>query len=160
MKSGNRSLLVDIAIILALGLIAVVGYKYSPLLLPKADMTLSPANGCDLNHQPCQAAIPGGGSIELGIAPNPIPVVKPLQITATFSGLDPGRVELDFQGVAMEMGFNRITLTRMADGRYTGEATIPVCVTGRMLWRATLLVKADHRRIAVPYLFDAPVEGR
>ncbi|MBU1236084.1 MAG: FixH family protein [Gammaproteobacteria bacterium] len=147
------------AIILALVLIAVVGYKYSPLLLPETDLTLSPVDGCDLNRQPCRAVIPGGGSIELGISPNPIPVVKPLRVVATFSGLDPSKVELDFQGVAMEMGFNRLTLTRMADGRYTGEATIPVCVTGRMLWRATLLVEADHRRIAVPYLFDAPVAG-
>jgi len=33
--TANRSILIDLAIILALTLIAVVGYKFSPLLLPK-----------------------------------------------------------------------------------------------------------------------------
>jgi hypothetical protein len=68
-------------------------------------------------------------------------------------------VSLDFAGVAMDMGLNRVTLVPSADGRFVGETTIPVCVTGRMLWRATLVVEADRRRIAVPFLFEAPTGG-
>ena len=157
--SSNRSLFIDILIILALGMIAVLGYKYSPLLLPKADLTLMAADGCDLNRESCAAAMPGGGSIELAMTPHPIPVVKPLQVTVTLKGVDANKVELDFQGVAMEMGYNRITLTPAGEGRFTGSATIPVCVTGRMLWRATLLLESDTRRVAVPYLFEAPTNG-
>jgi hypothetical protein len=157
--STSRSILVDVAIILALAVIAVVGYKYSPLLLPKADLTLAPAAGCDLNRQACHADMPGGGRIELGIAAHPVPVVKPFNVTTTFSGLAPNRVEIDFQGVVMNMGLNRVTLAPAGDGRYTGEATIPVCITGRMQWRATLMVETDSMRIAVPFLFDAPVDA-
>jgi hypothetical protein len=157
--STNRSILIDIAIIVALALIAVVGYKYSPLLLPKADLTLTPAAGCDLNRESCHADMPGGGRIELAIAPQPIPVIQPLQITATIVGIAPNKVELDFQGVVMEMGFNRLTLLPAGNGRYTGAATIPVCVTGRMVWRATLMLETDHQRIAVPFLFEAPTGG-
>lgn len=159
MPHTKRSLLVDIAIILALGLIAYLGYKFSPLLLPKADVTLTPAEGCDLNRQTCHADLPGGGRIELTIGPQPIPVIRPLQASATFTGLVPDQVTLDFAGVAMDMGLNRVTLVPAADGRYVGETTIPVCVTGRMLWRATLVVEADRRRIAVPFLFEAPIGG-
>ncbi len=159
MPSTNRSIAIDIAIILALALIAVVGYKYSPLLLPKADLTLTPTAGCDLNQQACHADMPGGGHIELALAPHPIPVVKPLQVTATIVGAAPDKVELDFQGVVMNMGFNRVTLAPAGDGRYTGEATIPVCVTGRMLWRATVVVETASQRIAVPFLFEAPTSG-
>ncbi len=159
MPSTTRSVLVDIAIVLALGLIAVVGYKYSPLLLPKADLTLTPVEGCDLNRESCHADVPGGGRIELTLAPNPIPVVRPLQVTATFSALTPSKVELDFQGVVMEMGYNRVTLVAEGNGTYKGEATIPVCVTGRMLWRATLAVESDNKRIYVPFLFEAPIIG-
>lgn len=157
--SSNRSLFVDVLIILALGMIAFVGYKYSPLLLPKADLTLMPADGCDLNRESCTAAMPGGGSIELAIAPHPIPVVKPLQVTVTLKGIDANKAELDFQGVTMNMGYNRISLTPAGEGGFTGAASIPVCVTGRMLWRATLLLEDDTRRIAVPYLFEAPTDG-
>jgi hypothetical protein len=154
--TANRSLLVDLAIVLALTLIAVVGYKFSPLLLPKADLTLMPAAGCDLNRETCQADVPGGGQITLEIGPQPIPVVKPLHVTATLAGIVANKVELDFAGVVMEMGFNRLTLLRGDDGRYVGETTIPVCVTGRMLWRATLVVETDRQRIAVPFTFEAP----
>jgi hypothetical protein len=155
----KRSLFVDIAIILALGLIAYLGYKFSPLLLPKADLTLAPAEGCDLNRQACHADLPGGGRIELAIGPQPIPVIRPLQAAVTFTGLTPDQVTLDFAGVAMDMGLNRVTLVPSADGRFVGETTIPVCVTGRMVWRATLVVEADRRRIAVPFLFEAPTGG-
>jgi hypothetical protein len=155
----KRSLLVDGAIILALGLIAVVGYRFSPLLLPKADVTLTPAAGCDLNQQACHADLPDGGRIELAIAPHPIPVIRPLQATVTFTGLAPDKVELDFAGVAMDMGLNRVTLVPAGAGRYVGETTIPVCVTGRMLWRATLVAEAGRRRIAVPFQFEAPIGG-
>jgi hypothetical protein len=158
--STNRSILIDIAIIVALALIAVVGYKYSPLLLPKADLTLTPTEGCDLNQQTCHTDMPGGGRIELAIAPHPVPVIQPLQVTATIVGATPNKVELDFQGVVMEMGFNRLTLLPAGNGRYTGATTIPVCVTGRMLWRATLMLETDRQRIAVPFLFEAPTGGR
>ncbi len=158
--TSNRSLLVDIAIILALGLIAVVGYKYSPLLLPKADLTLAPAEDCDLNQRACTVSVPGGGHIELDIAPHPIPVVKPLQVTATVSGVAPDKVEIDFAGATMNMGYNRVALNATGEGRYVGEVSIPVCVTGRMLWRATLVVETDSKHIAVPFLFEVPLEGR
>jgi len=157
--AANRSILVDLAIILVLALIAVVGYKYSPLLLPKADLTLAPAAGCDLNEQPCHADLPGGGSIELTLAPRPIPVVKPMRVTVAISGLPVQKVEIDFAGVTMNMGLNRLTLGADGDGRYVGEATIPVCITGRMTWRATLMLETDSQRIAVPFLFDAPIGG-
>lgn len=159
MAEQKRSFLVDIAILLALALIAVVGYKYSPLLLPKADLTLTPIAGCDLNQRACRAELPGGGVIELAIEPRPVPVIKPMQLTATVSGTAPARVEIDFAGVSMNMGYNRVTLDAAGDGRFSGEATIPVCVTGRMAWRATLMVETASQRIAVPFVFDAPIAG-
>jgi hypothetical protein len=157
--AANRSILVDLAIILALAAIAVVGYKVSPLLLPKADLTLAPAADCDLHHQACHADVPGGGRIELSIAPRPIPVVKPLRVTATISGLVANKVDIDFAGVTMNMGYNRVTLNASGNQRYAGETTIPVCITGRMAWRATLMVETDRQRIAVPFLFEAPLDG-
>lgn len=157
MSTHSRSLIIDVLLILALGVIAVLGYHYSPLLLPKADLTLMPTEGCDLNRQACSARMPGDtGHVELSLSPRPLPVVKPLQVVATLNGIDASKVELDFSGVDMEMGYNRMTLKPDGQGHFVGQAMIPVCVTGRMLWRATLMIEAERRRIAVPYLFEAP----
>ncbi len=151
--------LVDLSIILSLAIVAVVGYTYSPLLLPKADLTIEPVAGCDLHKQACHADIPGGGHIELSLTPHPIPVVKPLQVSATLSGIVANTVEIDFSGVSMNMGYNRNTLVANGDGRYTADAMLPVCITGRMAWRATLVVETDRQRIAIPFPFEAPTEG-
>jgi hypothetical protein len=155
----KRSLFVDLAIIAALGLIAFLGYRYSPLLLPKADLTLTPVPGCDLNQAACTAEMAGGGRVELAIAPHPIPVIRPLKATVSLTGMTASKVEVDFAGVAMDMGLNRITLLPAGNGSYAGETTIPVCVTGRMLWRATVVVETDRQRIAVPFQFEAPTGG-
>lgn len=141
-----------------MALVAVVGYRYSPLLLPKADLTLTPPPGCDLNHSACAASLPEGGRVELAIAPQPVPVVKPLTVTATIDGLEVRHAEIDFAGATMNMGFNRQPLTAEAPNRYVGQATIPVCVTGRMAWVATLLLETDRQRISVPFHFEAPLE--
>lgn len=142
-----------------MALVAIVGYRYSPLLLPKADLTLAPDAACDLNRSACQASLSDGGRIELAIAPRPVSVVKPFRVTVTLSGLVARRVEIDFSGVTMNMGYNRQVLVTEAPDRYAGEATIPVCVTGRMQWLATLMIETDRQRIAVPFRFEAPLEG-
>jgi hypothetical protein len=157
-SAQQRSFLIDAAILLALALIAVVGYKYSPLLLPKADLELKPEAGCNLNLGPCRTTF-SGGSIELAIDPRPVPVVRPMQVVATVTGVEPSKVEIDFAGVTMNMGYNRVTLDAGPDGRYSGQATIPVCITGRMAWQATLMIEAPGQRISVPFLFDAPLVG-
>jgi hypothetical protein len=152
----NPFSLVDLAIILALASVAVVGYKYSPLLLAKADLTLSPAPGCDLNKTACAAELPAGGRIELSITPQPIPLVKPLHVGVRIAGMTADKVEIDFSGLSMNMGYNRKTLIADAQGVHRGEAMLPVCVSGRMVWQATVVIETGRQRIAVPFLFEAP----
>lgn len=154
---ATRPILVDLAIVLVLVAIAVVGYKFSPLLLPRTDLTLAPAAGCDLHRQRCRAELPGGGVIELSISPHPIPVVKPLTVEVTVTGLAARKVDIDFAGVTMNMGYNRLSLQPADSSRFVGETSLPVCVTGRMEWLATLIVETDHQQLAVPFHFDAPI---
>ena len=82
----NKKILMDVAAILGIILIAVIGYKLSPLLLPKADVSATVEPGCDLHRRACAAQVPGGGRIELSIAPRPIPMVTPLQVDLTHAG--------------------------------------------------------------------------
>jgi hypothetical protein len=151
----SKSLLVDSAMILALILIGVVGYKLSPLLLPRADVTANPDPGCDLQHGSCAAALPQGGRLRFTLTPRPIPVTAPIEMLVELEGVAAEKVAVDFAGVSMNMGFNRPALAPAGSGRFAGQATLPVCVTGRMTWQATVLVETGRTRIAVPFRFEA-----
>jgi len=151
----NQSLLVDSAMILALILIGVVGYKVSPLLMPKADVTANPDAGCDLQKMGCTVSLPAGGKVGFALTPRPIPVLAPLEMRVDLEGVSADKVAVDFAGVSMNMGFNRPALAALGAGHFTGQATLPVCVTGRMTWQATLLIETGRTRIAVPFRFDA-----
>ena len=48
----KNKILIDVIGLLSIALVAVVGYKLSPLLLPKADVTVQPDAHCDLNRAP------------------------------------------------------------------------------------------------------------
>ncbi len=150
----TKNLLLDIAILLALAVLGVVAYKLAPLLQPKTDIVL-PLSSCNLNHNPCVATLPDGGQMEFSIEPRPIPALRPLQLQASFRGSEVRRVEVDLAGTDMKMGYNRPLLAAQAgsSGRFSGQASLPVCITGSMEWEATVLVDNGKALIAVPFRF-------
>ncbi len=149
----NKKLLTDLIGGLLIALIVVVGYKLSPMLLPKADLTVMPDPGCSLHRGACKAALPDGGSIELSSSVLPIPMVKPFQVQVVLQGIAAQRVAVDFAGIGMSMGLNRPELVDQGNGRYVAEVSLPVCITGEMDWQATVLVETASSSIAVPYRF-------
>lgn len=149
----SKSHLLNLVMIIALAATAVIGHQLSPLLLPKADVTGVADPGCDLQRRACSATLPQG-RMEFSITPRPIPFLQPLRVEVTFSGIEPRKVEVDFAGESMNMGYNRSELPATAPGRHTGETSLPVCVSGGMTWVATVLIETDRQRIAVPYRFD------
>lgn len=150
----NKKFLIDLIGLELIALVVVVGYKLSPMLLPKADITVTPDIACDLQQQPCSVALPEGGVVELSMGTRPVPMVKPFEVQVAVHGLVPDRVEVDFAGVDMNMGFNRPQLAARGEGQYAGEATLPVCITGGMDWQATVLLETGSQRIAIPYRFS------
>lgn len=148
----RQKLLIDLAIVAALVGLGVAGYQLAPLLTPRADVTL-PLSSCDLNRSPCTIELPEGGKVELTISPRPIPVLKPLKIQATVSNGKVRKMEIDFAGVDMKMGLNRPQLTDRGNGRFEGEANLPVCVTGGMAWEATLIIEAAGTVVSAPFRF-------
>ena len=151
----RKKLLVDLIGVLLIVLVVVVGYKLSPMLLPKSDLTVRPDPACDLQRQACSVALPGGGRIELAFGVHPVPLVKPFAVNAVSHGVEVKAVDIDFAGVDMNMGMNRPSLKAEGNGRFVGEATLPVCITGQMDWQATLLVETGSERIAIPFRFTA-----
>lgn len=151
----NKKNLTDVIGILLIALVVVIGYKLSPMLLPKADVTVQPDPACNLQHQACAVTLPNGGRVELSSSLRPIPMVKPFEVQVTTSGFTPARVEVDFAGIEMNMGFNRPQLAARGNGLFAAEATLPVCITGLMDWQVTVLIETGSERIAIPYRFSS-----
>lgn len=149
----NKKILIDAIGVLLIALVVVVGYKLSPLLLPKADVIIQPDAACNLQHGPCRVALPDGGSVELAMGTLPIPLVKPFEARVTTQGFVPSRVEVDFTGIDMNMGYNRPRFADRGNGLHVAEVTLPVCITGQMDWQATVLIERGSQRLAIPFRF-------
>lgn len=150
----NKKILIDAIGILLIALVVVVGYKLSPILLPKADLTVMPDASCNLQRQACVTLLPDGGRVELSTSVRPIPMVKPFKVQVMLNGVAASRVEVDFAGIGMNMGLNRPELLDQGGGRFVAEASLPVCITGEMDWQATVLIETASQRIAIPYHFS------
>lgn len=143
-------------ILLTLGLIAaicgVISYKLAPAFLPVGDDAL-PATRCNPAAAPCSAALPDGGRLDFSIAPNPIRPLLPLNLVVMLNGAQADRVDIDFDGTQMSMGQNRVALSG-SDSHFSGQAMLPVCVTGSMEWSATIRLTRKNRTLAIPFHFE------
>lgn len=152
MKISNNTLLAT-ALLLAVLLAGVAAEKLLSGGEPSVAVTLPLDKTCDLQQGSCSAKLPDGGSVTLSIAPRPIPVLQPLQLEVTVQGARAGKIEVDFSGVDMKMGFNRPQLQEQGNGRFTGQATLPICSVSSMAWRATVLLETGDKLVAVPFEF-------
>jgi hypothetical protein len=148
----NRALwLLILALFGAIAGVAV--YKAQPLLNPKPVLAAPLDPDCDLRSGPCRARFPGGGALIFEILPRAIPVLAPLRLRVEAEGLEARAVEVDFAGVDMNMGFNRVHLAPLGDGRYEGEGMLPTCVRDRMDWEAKVLLQTPAGLLAAPFRF-------
>lgn len=152
-RAMTKNLLIDAAIVVAIIFLGVAGYVLAPLLKARTDIILPPSI-CDLNLHACVTTLPDSGELEFSVEPRPIPTLKPLTLRASFRGGGARRVEVDFNGSTMEMGYNRQPLHAQADGAtFVGQANLPICTTGRMEWLATVTVDTGKSVVAVPFRF-------
>ena len=161
----SKKLLLDLAILLALAILGVLGYKLAPLFNPKTDVSL-PLSLCNLSQQACAATLPDGGQLEFSIEPRPIPALKPLKLQLTLHGSEVHKVEVDFAGTDMKMGYNRPALVsetpamaqNRPNARFVGQAVLPICISGTMDYDATLLLETGKEWVAVPFRFSVTGE--
>lgn len=117
------------------------------------DITLALDPECDLRAGPCVSRSPDGGAVEFGIEPRQIPLLQPLRLSVRLQGLEAQAVAVEITGVNMDMGYNRLGLDRQAEGRFLGEAVLPVCTHRSMIWQARVVVEGGHGRIVAPFHF-------
>lgn len=125
----------------AVALVVVATSACTPDATPPATVA------CDVGRAACEFTLAGDSQpASIDFSPRPIPTMRPITVTLRLPRDAPVTAALDFQGVDMDMGFNRITLRRDAEGVLRGEALLPVCVTGAMRWHAELQI--DGRPLA------------
>ena len=152
LNKGNR-LLWGIAALLVVAVCAVALYKAQPILFPKAARSAQIDPDCDLRAGPCVSRLNDGARISFAIEPREIPVVKPLQLQVSLDGVQADEVQVDFAGVDMNMGFNRVTLNPAEQGVFKGDGMLPVCVRDAMEWEAKVLISTREGLVSVPYRF-------
>ena len=149
-------LLWGLAAALGIAVVLVVLIKAWPLLHPSVSEQAPLNPDCDLLRQGCSVWLASGAEVALDIQPRGIPAVHPLVLDVRLDGLPspPQRVEIDFAGVEMAMGFNRTALDWDADaGVWKGQGMLPVCVRDRMTWEARVLLHYPDRLLAAPFRF-------
>lgn len=158
----SRPVLAGALALTAIAVALIADRKAPPrviVALPAVDLATAQAP-CDLNLGPCGQTLADGVRGQLELSPRPIAVMQPLQVLWREVGdPPPAEVHLAFEGVEMEMGFNRVTLrpedeTDGSTRTYRGVAMLPVCTTGSMRWRAH--IDRGAGRAAAQIEFTAP----
>ena len=138
---------------LGLGAILVIVRAVWPVLYPPVSQVAPLDSRCDLRAGPCESRFGGSGRVRFGIEPHTLPVAAPLRLDVELSGLAAEAVEVDFVGIEMYMGFNRVALEPIGEGRYAGHGMIPVCTSERMTWEARVLIHTPDGLLAAPFRF-------
>jgi hypothetical protein len=165
---------------LALAAIGVALYKAWPLLYPQTAERAALNPDCDLRRAPCTVVFESGAAVRLDIQPRGIPLLRPLDIQVRIDALPAARqVEVDFAGLDMGMGYNRVALHALGSptdptagqaadraesqsarqsgqqsGVYTGSGMLPSCVRERMTWEARVLIYLADGILAAPFRFE------
>ena len=108
---------------------------------------------CDLGQGICffDDAILGRGSVE--IFPRPILLNRRSQIKVVVSKDVISRLEVDFLGIEIPMGYIRPELKAKKANVYVGEVFLPTCIREQMTWKATLLFEIENELYAREYRF-------
>ncbi|WP_449258950.1 hypothetical protein [Chlorobium limicola] len=95
---------------------------------------------CNIHAGPCTKKA-GDASVTLEISPRPVRHMQELIFSLTIKPCSslPDTLVLDLSMPGMDMGKNQVALVRKSNCRYEGKGLIVRCMSGRKLWKATVL---------------------
>ena len=104
---------------------------------------------CDLSQGPCEV---GGYKMSLG----PFPLTTDKEYTVTVEGKTSlGQpMEVDFEGVELDMGLIRPKLKESAFDTFSAKFEIPVCELQQMKWKARLILETPNGPKSLLYYFS------
>ncbi|MEW8508445.1 MAG: hypothetical protein AB2598_17250 [Candidatus Thiodiazotropha sp.] len=156
--NGTLWLILGMLLVLPASVALIRGW---PILFPQVVVKLPADPNCDLRAGPCVTRLEAGGKVSFAIEPRELPTMKPLKLRVRIEGLQADKIEVDFSGMDMHMGFNRFTLRRdsATATEFSGEGMLPVCVWDAMEWEAQVFIDSGAGKISVPYRFITAKQG-
>lgn len=137
-------------LILLAFLVGVGGYlafhSWPPSLGKSANLLpLQSESNCFLQQQACLATA-GQAQVHLRLAPQPVPLMKPIQAFLQVKGLnDLETITLKVDGLNMYMGFQEVQLSKQTDTEWEGSFSLPICSETEMHWRVTATLKTKQQ---------------
>lgn len=153
MDRGFISLLIaSLILLLGLGFVAYYKSQSNKELVISAQAQVE--DSCNLNKQVCYSSIPNIGKISFSITPKPIPLVSELSLTVTSDIKNIKQVIVDFKGIDMQMGPNKVVLKEVTSTQFTGKGMLPVCIRYSMNWLASVYIETSDGLYMAPYVFE------
>jgi len=111
--------------------------------------TIAENRACDLAQTDCKI-----DNFEISLSPRPLKPENTFKVLVKKIGdtkVIP--IEVDIQGVELNMGYIRPTLTALKKDEYEGEFFLPACELSEMYWKARLILKASQDYEALDLYF-------
>ena len=126
---SRKQILTLLLLTLAFITLAVVGTRAKHPTAAQVIACANPPQGCGFTHY--------GSAAQLRFMSPPVPM-QPFKIEVRAPGAKHASAEV--QMVGMDMGINRYNLSPAAQGVFSAEITLPVCVSGRRDWNIYLAI--------------------
>lgn len=95
---------------------------------------------CDIDSGPCIKSY-GGNEIDFDIEPRPVKAMESLYFRVKLKNHEnPRSIIIDLSMPKMSMGYNQVLLEKTGMDTYEGRGIIPVCPSGKKLWRASVII--------------------
>ena len=151
-----RSRLVNAGLLFLLIAVALGASLLLPKLLhlndaPVPQQVIGPV-ACDIEAGPCISRH-GDLAVRFAVNGEVIGSYQPLQFNVEVAGLRPDSVTIDFEGVDMFMGINRLVLDENTAGDFSGTLGLPGHAHP-MLWRARVLLEKGGTLIDAGFEFE------
>lgn len=106
---------------------------------------------CVLGDAPCTVGVTDGPTVRLDLGPRPLRAGLPLDWAVEVSGGAPVE-RIEIAGLSMNMGLTRVPVVSDGAGRWTARASLPICSSAEMDWRADILLGGTPPRVvSVPF---------
>lgn len=118
----------------------------------KSDLQLIESEpDCDIGKTVCKATLPDDNSIELTIKERPVQMQVPLTFEVKSKYPQVKFEELYLEGVAMDMGFNKVPFQD-----FIAKPTLNTCTQDSMIWKAVAtMTDLTGKKYGVVFRFEA-----
>lgn len=106
---------------------------------------------CDLSNEECTIQI-REETFRLKMEPKPIRAEREFSIQLKTDSKRLTPMEVDFEGVLINMGYLRPKLNQITSGEYGAQSTLPICELDKMGWKVKIFLKDQRGRLqAIQY---------